>query len=101
MGSTIRSARPILDDVIWFDPLDIINGNLIDLALNGGPGKLKSPDAFPLVYTFLRLRLRIDGYDADYHHYDWRLSIDDLGAELVKRLKAETAGEVNLVAHSF
>src|SRR5262249_15312298 len=101
MGSTIGRARPILDDVIWFDPLDIINGNLIDLALNGGPAKLKSLDAFPLVYTFLKLRLRIDGYDADYHHYDWRLSIDDLGAEFVKRLKGETTGEVYLVAHSM
>ena len=101
MGSTIGITRPIFDDVIWFDPLDIINGNLVDLALNSVPGKLKSLDAFPLVYTFLKLRLRFDGYDADYHHYDWRLSIDDLGAELAKRLKDEAAGEVYLVAHSM
>lgn len=101
MGSTIGRKRPIFDDVIWFDPLDIINGNLTALALNGGPGKLRSLDAFPLVYTFLKLRLRIDGYDADYHHYDWRLSIDDLGAELVKRIKEEATGQVYLVAHSM
>ena len=55
----------------------------------------------PLVYTGLRLRLRSAGYDADYHHYDWRMSIDDLGAGLVQRLKNESAQEVLLVAHSM
>jgi pimeloyl-ACP methyl ester carboxylesterase len=101
MGSTIGIPGRIFDDVIWFDPLDIINGNLIDLAFNGNSKKLTSLDAFPLVYTGLRLRLRIAGYDADYHHYDWRLSIDELGAGLVKRLKSEPAEEVYLVAHSM
>jgi CHAT domain-containing protein/pimeloyl-ACP methyl ester carboxylesterase len=101
MGSTIGTRRAIFDDVIWFDPLDIIRGNLIDLAMNGTSGKLTSLDALPLVYTGLRLRLRNAGYDADYHPYDWRMSIDDLGAGLVKRLKNEPAEEVYLVAHSM
>ena len=101
MGSTLGTPGSIFDDVIWFDPLDIIRGNLIDLALDGNSGKLTSLDAFPLVYTGLRLRLRNAGYDADYHHYDWRMSIDDLGAGLVKRLKSEPAADVYLVAHSM
>ena len=101
MGSTIGSRGSLFDDVIWFDPLDIINGNLIDLALDANSRKLTSLDAFPLVYTGLRLRLRIAGYDADYYHYDWRMSIDDLGAGLVKRLNDEPAEEVYLVAHSM
>jgi pimeloyl-ACP methyl ester carboxylesterase len=101
MGSTLGTRGAIFDDVIWFDPLDITRGNLMDLALSHGPGKLTSLDAFPLVYTGLRLRLRNDGYDADYHPYDWRMSIADLGAALLKRLKSEPADEIFLVAHSM
>ncbi|MGH7828381.1 MAG: CHAT domain-containing protein [Candidatus Binatia bacterium] len=100
MGSTIGKRRPIFDDVIWFDPIDIIRGNLMVLALNG-KSSYTSLDAIPLAYTGLRLRLRIAGYDADYHHYDWRLSIDDLGAGLVTRLRHEAAEDVFLVAHSM
>jgi pimeloyl-ACP methyl ester carboxylesterase len=101
MGSTIGTPGRLFDDVIWFDPLEIINGNLIHLAFNGNSKKLTSLDALPLVYTGLRLRLRIAGYDADYHHYDWRMSLDQLGAGLVKRLASEPAEEVYLVAHSM
>lgn len=100
MGSTIGRRGTIFDDVIWFDPFDIMSGNLISLALNG-KSSYTSLDAIPFAYTALRLRLRLAGYDADYHHYDWRFSIDDLGAGLVKRLRDEPAQEIFLVAHSM
>jgi pimeloyl-ACP methyl ester carboxylesterase len=100
MGSTIGKPRTILDDVIWLDPIDIAAGRLVKLALNGTSPYL-SLGVVPLAYIALKLKLTIAGYDVDFHHYDWRRSLDDLGAELATRLKNETANEVQLVAHSM
>ena len=48
----------------------------------------------------IKLALRLAGYDADFHPFDWRQSIDVLGAELARRIAAE-GKEVSLVAHSM
>ena len=39
--------------------------------------------------------------DADFHAFDWRQSVDGLGAELMRRIEADAAGSVALVAHSM
>jgi pimeloyl-ACP methyl ester carboxylesterase len=101
MGSTIGKERLLLDDVFWFNPARIAIGSLVDLALNGAAPKHTSLGVMPLFYELLKLRLQLAGFDADFHHYDWRLSIDKLGALLVDRIKKDHAGEVSLVAHSM
>ncbi|MCA9200209.1 MAG: CHAT domain-containing protein, partial [Planctomycetales bacterium] len=101
MGSLLGIPRKILDDMIWFDPVDIFQGNLskLTLAANGVPGKIKSIGAMPH-YLKLKLRLKIDGFDVDYFHYDWRLGLVSLGQQLNEHLKTEKK-PVNIVAHSM
>jgi pimeloyl-ACP methyl ester carboxylesterase len=51
-------------------------------------------------YARLKLELRLCGRDAHFHAYDWRLGLDELGAQLAARIAAD--GEpVILVAHSM
>ena len=72
MGSTIGKPRKVfLDDVLWFDPIDIAAGNIVKLALNGASAYV-SLGVVPLAYVALKLRLTIAGYDVSFHHYDWR-----------------------------
>jgi CHAT domain-containing protein/pimeloyl-ACP methyl ester carboxylesterase len=101
MGSEIgtRRALPPFNDVYWFDPVDVATGQLSHLALPSAR-KLEAVGVILLAYLKLKLRLQIGGYDADFHPFDWRLSIADLGKELAARLQKE-GGEVNLVAHSM
>jgi pimeloyl-ACP methyl ester carboxylesterase len=101
MGSTIGEPGTLLDDIIWLDPVDIGLGNLVELALTSSKSSYRSLGVIPIAYTLLKLRLVSAGYDADYHHFDWRQSIDKLGDELIRRLKQERAQEVHLVAHSM
>jgi pimeloyl-ACP methyl ester carboxylesterase len=101
MGSTLGRPGPLWDDIIWIDPIDIGFGKLVELALTSGRNPYRSLGVVPIAYTLLKLRLISAGYDVDYHHFDWRQSIDGLGIELTKRLKQERAQEVQLVAHSM
>ena len=51
-------------------------------------------------YAKLKLQLAIEGFDARFHAYDWRLGIDALGAALAAAIAA--AGEpAVVVAHSM
>jgi CHAT domain-containing protein/pimeloyl-ACP methyl ester carboxylesterase len=107
MGSKIGVKRnlppPFGDDVYWFDPLDIAAGQLPRLALPPAAVKprFESLGVITLAYLKLKLRLRKAGYDADFHAFDWRHSIADLGKELIARLKDIGGDSVNLVAHSM
>ncbi|HVR95185.1 MAG TPA: CHAT domain-containing protein [Thermoanaerobaculia bacterium] len=101
MGSEIgtRRALPPFNDVYWFDPIDIATGQLSHLALPS-VRKLEAVGVILLAYLKLKLRLQISGYNADFHPYDWRLSIADLGKDLAARLQKE-GSDVNMVAHSM
>jgi pimeloyl-ACP methyl ester carboxylesterase len=99
MGSTLGRHRTLLDDVIWLDPIDIARGKLLDLALPGG--NIAALGVILFAYLKLKLRLKIAGYDADFHPFDWRQSIDDLGGQLLDRIKDDPANQVYLVAHSM
>ena len=102
MGSTLGSERAFfLDDVIWVDPIDIAAGKLTSLALIPGPVRHGALGVLLFTYLKLKLALRLAGYDADFHPFDWRQSIDDLGIELARRIASEPAKEVSLVAHSM
>jgi len=51
-------------------------------------------------YARLKLQLRIDGRDAHFHFYDWRLGLDEVGAQLASRIAAE-GRPVTIIAHSM
>ena len=102
MGSTLGTERQFfLDDVIWVDPIDIAAGHLTSLALIPGPSRNKALGVILFVYLKMKLQLKLSGYDADFHPFDWRQSIDGLGQELAKRIADDPATEISLVAHSM
>src|SRR5688572_8032190 len=81
MGSTLGAPRPFLfDDTIWLDPGDIAAGNLLQLKLPDA----KNRPLGVILFSYLRIKmsLRLAGYNADFHPYDWRRSVDVTGAEL-------------------
>ena len=108
MGSKLGRARSgWFDDVIWIDPADVIAGNLAQLALPATNQKTRAIRPLGVIlfaYLKLKLRLRKAGYDAEFHPFDWRQSIDELGADLVTRIRdldPDGHGRVSLVAHSM
>jgi pimeloyl-ACP methyl ester carboxylesterase len=102
MGSQLGLARtaPLPNDIVWLDPLDIQRGRLAALRL---------PAAAPIVplgvvlFSYLRLKLylRAAGFAAEFHDYDWRLSIAQSGRALAERLRALRPARVAIVAHSM
>ena len=101
MGSTIgRRRKDGSEDVTWFDPFEIAQGQLVKLALPAG-GRYGPLDALRFAYERLRLVLRIAGFDAAYHPFDWRRDLDWSGRELAERLLRERRKDVVLVGHSL
>jgi len=106
MGSKIGRKRKLLglfDDAYWIDPIDVAAGHLQRLALPRGKD-LKALGVILLAYLKLKLKLRIAGFDARFHAFDWRRSIDELGLELkaeLEKLEKDGGRSVALVAHSM
>ena len=102
MGSRLGRARRLLpfDDITWVDPVDIAAGRLKRLALPDG-GRHRACGVLLIAYLRLKLRLQRAGYDAEFHPFDWRRSIDELGAELKAKLKGRDGEGTALVAHSM
>jgi pimeloyl-ACP methyl ester carboxylesterase len=101
MGSKIGRERKFVEDVIWIDPVDIAAGKLMDLRLNGADPQLKALGVILFAYLKLKLLLKIGGYDADFHPFDWRKSLTELGQELATRVNQDNAQAVHIVAHSM
>ena len=96
IGGALSSGR---SEVLWVDPLQISSGRLTALKLPSGKS-LRAVGVLLFSYARLILQLRIGGREARFHSYDWRLGLDELGAQLAARIGAE--GEpVILVAHSM
>lgn len=85
--------------VLWIDPSKIAAGRLADLALPD-EAALRPLGVLLFSYAKLHLQLKIHGYDSSFHPYDWRLGLDELGAQLAARI-ASSGKPVNLVAHSM
>ncbi len=101
MGSKLGIPRKgWFDDVLWLDPLDIARGELSKLAFKGDAGKIRPLGVLLFSYLKLKLSLKLDGFDADFHPYDWRQGLGGLGRELARRIVAEKR-PVSLVAHSM
>jgi hypothetical protein len=100
MGSRIGSRGRLLDDVLWVDLVEIAAGHLTRLALPAG-SRLVALGAMLLNTLKLKLSLRIAGFDAQMHPYDWRASVSELADALNRRIAAEVDGSpVMLVGHS-
>jgi hypothetical protein len=105
MGSKLGTEGVIFDDTIWLDPLDIVAGKLDELTLRDGDD-IVALGVLLFSYLKLKLRLRIAGFDADFHPFDWRRNIADLGVELAERIvretdRGDTPTPLYLVAHSM
>src|SRR6185503_12970135 len=101
MGSSIGHLRKNGGaDVTWFDPVEICQGQLVKLALPAG-NRYWATGVLKFAYERLRLVLRIAGFDAVFHPYDWRRDILWNGRELADRLLREKRQEVVLVGHSM
>lgn len=102
MGSQLgmRRQRPLPDDILWVDPIDIELGRLSSLRL---PGAAPVISLGAVLYSYLRvkLHLRAAGLATTLYDYDWRLGIDELGRGLADRVRADVAGAVMIVAHSM
>jgi pimeloyl-ACP methyl ester carboxylesterase len=97
MGSKLGYEDP--EDTLWFDPLDIMRGRLGELAMSAGK-PIKPVGVILLAYLKLKLRLRFQGFDADFYPFDWRRSIAALGRELATFINASDR-PVQIVAHSM
>lgn len=101
MGSRIGSRGLLLDDVLWVDLIEIAAGHLTRLALPAG-SRLVALGAMLLNTLKLKLSLRIAGFDAQLHPYDWRASVSELADALNRRIAAAADGSpVMLVGHSM
>jgi pimeloyl-ACP methyl ester carboxylesterase len=100
MGSSIGLLRKNGGvDITWFDPVEIAQGQLVKLALPAG-NRYWAVGVLKFAYERLRLVLRIAGFDAVFHPYDWRRDILWNGRELGDRLLREKRQDVVLVGHS-
>ena len=100
MGSRIGTRGKWLDDVIWLDPIEVAAGHLARLALPRG-ARLVALGVMLLNALKLKLSLQVAGFDARFHAYDWRSSVESLARELNARIAAEGSREVLLVGHSM
>jgi pimeloyl-ACP methyl ester carboxylesterase len=83
----------------WIDPARIGAGELADLKLKSGK-PLKVNGVLLLAYAKLLLSLKAVGWDVEFYPYDWRQSLDTLGAGLAARIAAQPTPAI-LVAHSM
>jgi hypothetical protein len=101
MGSRLGSRGRLLDDVLWVDLVEIAAGHLTRLALPAG-ARLVALGAMLLNTLKLKLSLKVAGFDARLHPYDWRRSVGELAAALNERIAAESQGAgAMLVGHSM
>ena len=100
MGSQLglKRAAPAPNDIVWLDPFDIQQGRLGVLRVGGGAAVVPLG---AVLYSLLRLKLalRARGFAAEFHDYDWRLGIAELGRALAGRLAHHA--RIAIVAHSM
>jgi pimeloyl-ACP methyl ester carboxylesterase len=102
MGSQLGLSRaaPLPNDILWLDPIDIQRGRLTTLRV---PGAAPIVPLGVVLFSYLRLKLhlRAAGFAAEFHDYDWRLSIVQSGHALAERLRTLRPARVAIVAHSM
>ena len=89
-------------NIIWLNPLRIRKGDLFDLSLADSFRSNIEPYGV-ILWTYLRLKLSLEGegYKTEFIPYDWRLSLRDIGKNLLEKFKADSHSEFAVVAHSM
>ena len=102
LGSQLGIARPrpLPNDVLWLDPIDIQVGRLRLLGLDAG-APIVPLGVVLYSHLKLRLRLRTAGFAVTFHDYDWRLGIEESGAAFAARLREHGSRRLAIVAHSM
>jgi len=102
LGSQLGLARsrPLPNDVLWLDPIDIQVGRLDLLGLDAG-APIVPLGVVLYSHLKLRLRLRAAGFGVTSHDYDWRLGIEESGELLARRLRELGSGRMAIVSHSM
>lgn len=92
--------RPLPDDVLWLDPIDIQVGRLGLLGLDAG---MPITPLGVVLYSHLKLRLRLRaaGFPVTLHDYDWRLDIEASAASFAGQLRRLASKRLAIVAHSM
>jgi pimeloyl-ACP methyl ester carboxylesterase len=102
MGSQLGLLRqpPLPHDIVWIDPIDIERGRLAALRL---PGAARIVPLGVVLFSYLRLKLylRAHGFPVEFHDYDWRLPVTQLGQAFAARLRSAAPTPVAIVAHSM
>jgi hypothetical protein len=102
MGSQLGLLRqpPLPHDIVWIDPIDIERGRLAALRL---PGAARIVPLGVVLFSYLRLKLylRAHGFGVEFHDYDWRLPVTQLGQAFAARLRSAAPAPVAIVAHSM
>jgi pimeloyl-ACP methyl ester carboxylesterase len=95
------AKRPARTNALWMDPLRIAAGDLGRLSLTRKSShSIRPAGALLPAYAKLKLMLSIEGFEARYFAYDWRLGIDRIGAALASKIRAG-GKPVSLIAHSM
>ena len=102
LGSQLGIARPrpLPNDVLWLDPIDIQVGRLGLLGLDAG-APIIALGVVLYSHLKLRLRLRAAGFGVTLYPYDWRLGIEDSAASFAERLRQHGSRRLVIVAHSM
>ena len=102
LGSQLGLARsrPLPNDVLWLDPIDIQVGRLGLLGLDAG-APIVPLGVVLYSHLKLRLRLRAAGFGVTFHDYDWRLGIEESSALLAGRLREHGSRRTAIVSHSM
>jgi hypothetical protein len=94
-----RAAATRGSRVLWIDPRSIAAGGLKDLVLPSGKS-IRARGVLLPSYARLKLQLAIEGFDARFFAYDWRLGIDRIGSALAAAIRAGDKPAV-IIAHSM
>lgn len=100
LGSKLGIRNQRGTELLWLEPPGVLAGKLVQLAI-GKRRSLRCLGAMLPGYLKLKMMLRIAGFDAQFHAYDWRRSVRDLGRELAAGMEADSASEIMIVAHSM
>ena len=100
LGSRLGLRTRRQTEVLWLDLNAVAAGQLLSLALPSSP-PVQVLGAMLQGYLKIKLMLQGAGYDARLHPYDWRKSVADAGATLLRRMTRERAKNAVLIGHSM
>ena len=100
MGSMLGYRRKSGNHVVWLDPIPVAAGELLSLALPDTTAIQPLGVMLP-GYLKLKLLLRLAGFDAVFHPFDWRKSVAINGQLLLQRIARDNKKKAAIVGHSM